>query len=112
MRFSFPQSHHQADDVRITPVKRGHHPDAQHNSNKEVTLKRLLLRFMAKQLLTKHRTRPSPHQSQHQQRRLRHSAPAFARRHFIPAVDDKRQHAGEQQPHHQRVRQQRTGDRR
>lgn len=46
---------------------------------------------------------PSSHKPKHQQCGLRHSAPGFAGSQFIPAMDQKRQRAGKQEPHQKRV---------
>lgn len=69
-------------------VNRRHHGDANDNAEEEVGFKRLLLCFMAKELLAYNRARPAARYAKYQQRGFRHPAHAFPRRHFIGTIHD------------------------
>jgi len=69
-----------------------------YHTEEEVRFKRLLLRFMAKELLAENGARPAADNTQYQQGGLRYSAPGFAGRHFVHAINYQRQRAGEQGP--------------
>ncbi len=93
-------------------TERQRRQETQYHTDDEVGFKRLLLRFMAEDLLTGYRARPSADQPEYQQGRLRHPTPGLARRHFINAVNHQRQYAGQQEPRDIRVRsEQATGSR-
>lgn len=80
------------------------HHEVKDHADHKIRFERLFLGFMAKQLLAEDGARPPADYPADQQGRLRNPAPGFAGRHFVGAVDHKRQRAGEQKPHRKRVR--------
>ncbi len=79
-------------------INRCHPCETGDRADDEPGPERLLLRFVAEQLLTRYRASPAAHEPKHQQRGLRYPAPGPARRHFIHAVNRQRQDVDQQEP--------------
>lgn len=85
-------------------VNRRHHGDADDNAQEKVGFERLLLCFMAKELLAHNGARPASGHAKYQQRRFRHSSHPLPRRHFIGTIYHHCQHIDQQKPHDHRIR--------
>lgn len=75
-----------------------------YHTDNEVGFEWLFLCFMAKDLLTRYRARPTTHNAKQQQGGFRHPPPGPARRHFVRAVHRQRQYVGNQKPYNQGIR--------
>lgn len=92
-------------------VNHRHHGDADHDADEKVRFERLLLGFMAKELLPHNGARPATCYAKYQQSSFRHPAHPLPRRHFIGAIQDYCQQIDQQKPRDQRIGSKQAADR-